>query len=204
MARPKNPALEAQRRAQLLDAVIELLAEGAYHAVTQDRVAERAGVSKGLLTYYYPEKDALFVEAIRRYHQREVDRLFALVALPGVSAGRKLELLIEAAFASPEAVEREIRFQVEVWSYAKDRPEARAALRETYIAFREACSRLLDAGREEGFVRTDDPEGAYRAIHALIDGISFQLALEPAQDLPALRRRLNAVIRAIIGAPSTA
>lgn len=201
MPRKKDPALEAQRRAQLLDAVIELLGEEAYHAVTQDRVAQHAGVSKGLLTYYYPEKDALFIEAIRRYHARERDRLLALVALPGLDAEQKLTLLIEAAFASGEAVEREVRFQSEVWSYAKDRPTVRAALRESYVAFRSACAALLDAGRAEGFVHTDDPEGAYLAIHALLDGMSFQLAVEPDQDLAALRRHINRAIRAIIGAP---
>ena len=49
MPRPKDPALEAQRRRQLLDATVALLGEEAFHAMTQSKVAKRAGVSTGLL-----------------------------------------------------------------------------------------------------------------------------------------------------------
>ena len=201
MARPRDPALEAVRRGQLLDTTIEMLAEAPFHAMTQDKVAKRAGVSKGLLTYYFPTKDALIVAAIERYHAQQRELLFALAGQEGMSAQHKLRTLIAAAFPSAELVEREVRFQSEVWSFAKDRPEARAAVVSSYRAFREACGTILDAGAEEGLVTVEDREAAYLMIHALIDGLSFQLAVQPELDVERLRARLEAVITMLVRAP---
>ncbi|MCB9594028.1 MAG: TetR/AcrR family transcriptional regulator [Sandaracinaceae bacterium] len=198
MARTRDPKLEARRRRDLLDVTIGLLGEGAFHAVTQEKVAQAAGVSKGVVTYYFPTKHDLLVSAIRRYHEQVRDGLAAIVANASLSTHDKLRLLIHAAFPSAESVEREVRFQSEVWSYAKDQPEAREAVVESYRDFRDACATLLDAGADEGLVKTKDREGTYRMIHALIDGLSFQLAVQPDLDLPELRAGLERVILLLV------
>ena len=198
MPRPKDPAREARRRRELLDVTIELLGEGAFHVVTQSRVAERAGVSKGVVTYYFPTKGDLLVAAIRRYHEQVREGLQAIVAQPSLDVHQKLRLLIHAAFPSAEVVEREVRFQSEVWSYAKDQPEAREAVVASYRDFQEACGQLLDSGAEEGLVMTEDREWANLFIQALVDGLSFQLAVQPTLDLDALRGRLERVILALV------
>jgi len=192
--RPKDPAREARRRRELLDVTIEMLGERAFHSVTQGRVAERAEVSKGVVTYYFPTKADLLVAAIRRYHQTVQEGLDAIVAQESLSARDKLRLLIAAAFPSADAVEREVRFQSEVWSYAKDHPDAREAVVQSYRAFRDACARLLEIGADEGLVTIEDRDTAYLFIHALIDGLSFQIAVEPTLDVAALRKKLEAVI----------
>lgn len=197
MARTKDPMLEARRRREILDETIALLGEGPYHAVTQERVAKAAGVSKGVVTYYFPTKTDLLVAAVRRYHEEVKAGLDAIVANASLKTHDKLRLLIHAAFPSADAVAREVRFQSEVWSYAKDEPAAREAVVSSYRDFRDACARLLDAGADEGLVSTTDREGVYLMIHALIDGLSFQLAVDPGLDLPALRERLERVVLAL-------
>ncbi|MCA9576688.1 MAG: TetR/AcrR family transcriptional regulator [Polyangiales bacterium] len=197
MARTKDPELEARRRRELLDVTIALLGEEAFHAVTQDKVASAAGVSKGVVTYYFPTKADLLVAAIERYHEQVREGLEAIVALPGLRAREKLRLLVHAAFPSSQAVEREVRFQSEVWSLAKDHPAARDATIASYRAFRDACGQLLRLGAEEGLPTAGSSEWTYLFIHALIDGLSFQLAVQPELDLPALRERLERVILAL-------
>lgn len=49
-----------ERRAQLIAAAGEVLAELGYQAATADAIATRAGVSKGLLWHYFSDIDALF------------------------------------------------------------------------------------------------------------------------------------------------
>ncbi len=198
MARTKDPGLEARRRRELLDHTIELLGESAFHSVTQERVARAARVSKGVVTYYFPTKTALLVAAIRRYHERVREALEAIVADASLATRDKLRLMIFAAFPSRRDVEREVRFQTEVWSYAKDEPAARTAVEQSYRDFRVACARLLDAGAREGLVTTRDREGAAQLIHALIDGLSFQLAVSPDLEVEALRARLEQLIVALV------
>ncbi|MCA9533840.1 MAG: TetR/AcrR family transcriptional regulator [Myxococcales bacterium] len=197
MARTKDPELEARRRRELLDVTITLLSEETFHSVTQDKVARAAGVSKGVVTYYFPTKTDLLVAAMTRYHEQVREGLMAIVALPGLDVRSKLRLLIQAAFPSQEAVDREVRFQSEVWSFAKDEPGARAAVVQSYRDFRDACAALLDAGAREGLPTTAEREWAYLFIHALVDGLTFQLAVQPDLDLAGLRERLERVLLAV-------
>jgi len=48
-----------ERRAQLVDAAVAVLAEVGYQATKADAIAARAGVSKGLLWHYFADLDDL-------------------------------------------------------------------------------------------------------------------------------------------------
>jgi len=49
-----------QRRKQILDAAKELFSRSGYHGVTVDAIAERAGISKGNLYWYFKSKRDIF------------------------------------------------------------------------------------------------------------------------------------------------
>src|SRR4249920_3135956 len=55
---------ENQRRRQITRAVIQCVAEDGIDGATVRRVAGRAGVSTGMVSYYFPTKKALIAEAI--------------------------------------------------------------------------------------------------------------------------------------------
>ncbi|MBX3250394.1 MAG: TetR/AcrR family transcriptional regulator [Myxococcales bacterium] len=59
----------------LLDAAQALLAEGGTKALSARAVAERAGVRKGLVFYYWPSLDALVAEALTRYYEAQLEVL---------------------------------------------------------------------------------------------------------------------------------
>lgn len=64
--RPKQERSEALYEAILTAATTELVAKGFEHATT-NRIAAAAGVSVGSLYQYFPSKDAIVVELMRRY-----------------------------------------------------------------------------------------------------------------------------------------
>jgi AcrR family transcriptional regulator len=197
MARVKDSALEERRRAEVIAAAYGLLCETSVATVTFDRVAERAGVSKGLVTYYFPSKDDLVIATIRHYHALQ-RTLLAAIAKGEEPAVTLLERLVEAGFPDRASVESELFFQVEVWSFAKDRPAVRRAVAESYRSFRRACQALLDRGVGEGYVTTREADWAYLFVHALVDGLSFQIAVDPDLDLAALRRRVTRLFEALL------
>ncbi|MGH9269747.1 MAG: TetR/AcrR family transcriptional regulator, partial [Ilumatobacteraceae bacterium] len=49
------------RRAQLLDAALEVFVAQGYHAAAMDEIAERAGVSKPVLYQHFPSKLELYI-----------------------------------------------------------------------------------------------------------------------------------------------
>jgi AcrR family transcriptional regulator len=54
-----------ERRAQLLAVGLELFGERPYEDVSIDEVAERVGISKGLLYHYFPSKKAFYLATMR-------------------------------------------------------------------------------------------------------------------------------------------
>jgi len=189
MARRKDPALEADRQRAVIQAAIELLAEESWQSVTLARVAERAGVSKGVVTYWFPSKDELILSCIRHFHERYADRLTAIVLQPQHSRDR-LRALVAEALPSREALSVEVRFQTEVWSFAKQRPEVEQAIQQAWRDFREACRILMEVAVAEGYIRRPDSKGLDRFIHALIDGLSLHLAYGLDDDMEETRERL--------------
>src|SRR4051812_22515814 len=62
---PRWRRLPEERPAQILEAAFEVFAEHGLAAARLDDIAKRAGVSKGTIYSYFPNKEALFREVIR-------------------------------------------------------------------------------------------------------------------------------------------
>lgn len=70
----------SKKRDQLLDCVERLMAREGYAAVTYRAVAAKADVTPGLVQYYFPTLDDLFIAAIRRRSAQNLQRLAAALA----------------------------------------------------------------------------------------------------------------------------
>src|SRR5689334_12810669 len=71
MAAPRRIGAETSKtRAVLLDRAEELMIEEGYAAVTYRVLAARAGVTGGLVQYYFPTLDDLFVALLERRSER--------------------------------------------------------------------------------------------------------------------------------------
>jgi|SRR5829696_1811191 len=71
-----------ERREQLLNAGVELLAERGYEQVSIEEIADAAGVSKGLLYHYFPTKKDFLLAALRRGDDELQARLRPDPAIP--------------------------------------------------------------------------------------------------------------------------
>ena len=70
----------------ILDAATELLAEGGYSALSIRALAARAGISQGLLYYYFTDKHAVFAALMRDHQAALVEILDNLPRTEGVRA----------------------------------------------------------------------------------------------------------------------
>ncbi|PJM95392.1 TetR/AcrR family transcriptional regulator [Streptomyces sp. CB01373] len=75
MARRKN---QDERRAHLIQAVIDTTAETGLRSLSLADVARKAGLTRGAVLYYYDDLDALLSEAYRAGMERFCDRRDAL------------------------------------------------------------------------------------------------------------------------------
>jgi TetR/AcrR family transcriptional regulator, transcriptional repressor for nem operon len=81
MASPRRVGAETSKtRDLLLNAVERLMLKSGYAGVTYRAVAAKAGVGPALVQYYFPTLDDVFLGAIRRRTDQNLERLAAALA----------------------------------------------------------------------------------------------------------------------------
>ena len=130
----------ADRAERIVEAMRASVAEVGIAGSTFERVAAKAGVSRGLLHYYFGTKERLLIEVIRRDTE---DRIESLTA--GLEAAGSVDEVIgafAAAFARTTLEEQGYAYLVsEVFIAGRHKPEIRAALAELYDRGRTALRR---------------------------------------------------------------
>lgn len=86
MSEPRFQRRKQDRPAEITAAAMAAFAENGYSGTKVDDVANRAGVSKGLLYLYFKTKDDLFKAVIRSFVSPRVDSLVQEVADSKLSA----------------------------------------------------------------------------------------------------------------------
>lgn len=78
----RSPVDDSATRTALLDAAAALMLDEGYAAVTTRRLAQRAGVNNGLVSYYFGTMDGLFIELFRRGAEQSLARLRQVLRSP--------------------------------------------------------------------------------------------------------------------------
>ena len=147
---------------------------------TFDVVAREAGVSRGLLHYYFGSKERLLVEVVRR----DCDERIAALG-EALARARSVDEIVQALVASLEAfVKGEPGVQAvlyEMVSASRHSEEIRLELAELYRRWRELLADSLREKEREGVVQLDaDPESVASILFALGDGFGLQLSSDPS------------------------
>jgi len=80
----RKPALVGtDRRRQILEAALDVFAESGFDGATNKEIAARAGVTPGLIYFYFPGKEDLFCAAFDHQAQLVVSRLDFSAELAG-------------------------------------------------------------------------------------------------------------------------
>jgi len=115
MTNKKSTSREKKKRAQqILDAAEELLGEKGYDGMSARDIAQRAGVNKALVFYYWGSKAELFERILERYYTRHREALSSGLGGQGTLAQRIHRMMddyldfIEANRLYPRLVQQQI------------------------------------------------------------------------------------------------
>jgi len=191
-----------QRRRDLCDAAIELLAADGARGVTHLRVDRRAGLPDGTTSFYYQTRAALLRGAIDRVIELDVaDFTSALDATDDGEADSLLSRLAEQAMRTAVEPERSrARARFELMMIASRDPELGAVfdgLMDQFVAISEAAvAQLQPAGTPP------DPELVREqafAVVTFLGGFLFRLAygLAEVDSAKSLQRYLHSVIAGV-------
>jgi AcrR family transcriptional regulator len=143
------------------------------------KVAQEAGVSQGILHYYFADKRAILVAALETVTADLDRRVAAAQAREPRNARARLLALIEACLRL--AVDERAFWIVFVEFWGEMMHDRR--LREMNAALYERTRRLIGAvvaqGVRAGIFRRIDALRAAAVILGLVDGVSLQLTFDP-------------------------
>jgi AcrR family transcriptional regulator len=170
--------LEGDKAQRIIAAVRASVASRGAAASTFDHVAREAGVSRGLLHYYFGSKERLLVEVVR---QDCDDRIRAMdERLAGARSADEVmqALLIGLAEFLGEPSSQAVIY--EMLSASRHSEEIRAELAELYRRFREHMAIALREKEREGIVKLEaEPEAVASMLLALGDGFGIQVITDP-------------------------
>ena len=190
--------LESEKAKRIVDAMRESVAARGAAGSTFDHVAREAGVSRGLLHYYFGTKERLLVEVVRR--DSEI-RLAALAASLGDA--RTADDFIDALVRSLEQlIGRDPGFVVlmhELFTLSRRNEEIAGELATLARVARTDIAASLEAKQTEGVVRLgDEPDAVAGVLLALADGLALRFLIEPELDPRPILAAAVAAARALI------
>jgi AcrR family transcriptional regulator len=167
-----DESLEAQRRRQLMTAAMECVAEVGVVRTTMRMIADRAGVTTGMVLYYYRSKKELIAASIAAANEEFSARMNQIT--DGTFGPRRLEAILQAQLGDPaEGVPRNFSVQFRAASLS-DSELRRTSLEEFRIA-REKLRRSIWAGQEHGELRRDiDASLAADLLLVLMQGLAHE------------------------------
>jgi AcrR family transcriptional regulator len=181
-ASAQERVLTGEKAQRIIDAMRASVAERGIAGSTFEHVAREAGVSRGLLHYYFGTKERLLVEVIRRDTDLRVDRLDQ-----GLAPTQSVDQVIDAMVASlQDTLDNEPEYFLilfELFTALRRAPDIEREIAEMSTRTREHVAQILRTKETEGVLKLrSDPEAVVDYLFATADGYAFQVLTNPSHD----------------------
>jgi AcrR family transcriptional regulator len=181
-AATKERELSGDKAQRIVDAMRDSVARRGAAGSTFEHVAREAGVSRGLLHYYFGTKERLLVEVVRRDSELRVERLDERLA-PAQSVDDVIEALVSSL---TEVIENEPGFFLllyELFSAGRRNPDIQREVGQLFERTRSHVAEVLNSKNEEGVLSLRHPaEDVVSYLFALGDGFALQALSDPSRD----------------------
>jgi AcrR family transcriptional regulator len=186
---PRTRGERGQRRAEIIQAATEVIAERGYRGATLAAVAERVGLTQQGLTHHFPNKEALLVAVLEARDQWDM----ASAALHGRAWPLEVVAnLVEYNATRPGIVQA---FTVLAGDSVTEGHPAQEYFRDRYAHVRDGGAEALRAEYGDRLPGGLTPERAATLLAAVTDGLQLQWLLDPdAVDMTAAFRDFLALL----------
>ena len=174
--------MSGEKATRIVEAMRSSVARRGISGSTFEHVAREAGVSRGLLHYYFGTKERLLVEVVRRDADVRVARLDEPVGKAGT-----VDELLEALVANLEdSIQNDPGFWVllfDLITAGRRNPDIRKEVGELFNRVRDHVAEILQAKEREGVIALRySADAVVGFLFALADGIALQVLSDPERD----------------------
>jgi AcrR family transcriptional regulator len=178
----KTRELSGEKAQRIVEAMRSSVARRGIAGSTFEHVAREAGVSRGLLHYYFGTKEALLVEVVRRDTEHRIARMDE----PLGNAGSVDELLGILVADLEDSIQNDPGFWVllfDLFTAGRRNPEIQHEVGELFNRTRDHVADILRAKQAEGVISPrQDVSAVVALLFAMADGIALQVLSDPGRD----------------------
>ena len=197
----KAEAAKEVRRKQLIDATMRAIGRYGYASLTLTHVAGEAGLSPGIVNFYFKSKDQLLIATLENIAEEYSTFWQGAIAKGRVSPAAGLAAMIDADFHASVCNAEKVSVWYAFWAEARNNATYQTLvmrLEQEYLKETEQlCARIVAEGGYEGV----DAHQAAVGLNAMIDGLWFDCLMSPAKfDRQGAKRTCIAYLSAVFPA----
>ena len=186
-AATKERQLSGEKAQRIVDAMRDSVATRGAAGSTFEHVAREAGVSRGLLHYYFGTKERLLVEVVRRDTELRIARLDEMLG-EAKTPDDVLNVLVSSLTDMIENDPGYFLLLYELFSAGRRNPDIQHEVGQLFEATRSHVATVFRAKEDEGILSLRfDAEAVVAYLLAVADGFALQSLSDPSRDItPAL------------------
>jgi AcrR family transcriptional regulator len=187
-------SLSGEKARRILDAMRRSVARRGTAGSTFDRVSREAGVSRGLLHYYFGTKEQLLVEAVRRDCELRLELLERRL-----SRARSADDFIDLMAQNLQETLRDdpdlVTLVFELFTLSRRNEEIADEYAGLMRRTRERVAGMLAVAQEGGILHLHaEPEAVAEILFSLGDGLALRMLSEPDRNFtPTIRAGIASV-----------
>lgn len=167
--------MRAQAMAKITRAALKVFVEYGYHGATMKKITQATGLSYGLVYYYFPSKEKIFLHLVESAFEMSRNDINEALNTPG-SAWEKIEkcseIIIKVAFTDESSLYSLIILQA--ITQGKSIPGLLDFIQETIVHYDKFIPLIVEA-QKSGQVAKGDPELLALAYLSLVQGFSLHM-----------------------------
>jgi AcrR family transcriptional regulator len=193
-----RPSVEAERREQILDATCVVIADVGLQDLHLSDVAKVAGVSSGMVHYYFASKKELVNSAFEFNFSNSLEQRQWMLKSDKDPLSI-LQDLVESYLPTGDRSMRAWRVWAELWAEGM-RAEALQEVNERlYGEWRNVVAEVIQKAQEQGLARPGDPLLMANMLIGMLDGLAVQVLLRsPSMPLHTMRNTCHAFIDQVL------
>lgn len=170
-----------KRRQEIMEAGLDLFIHRGLSATKISDIAEKAGMSTGLLFHYFKSKEHLYEELIRFGMSGPKAIMSGVTGDPLAFFQTAAEQIIGSASKQPAVAKMFIL--IKQASYNDAAPDPVKEMLKDEDAIKHSAG-LIEAGQKAGAIREGDPMALAVAFWSAVQGVCEELALRPHTPCP--------------------
>jgi TetR/AcrR family fatty acid metabolism transcriptional regulator len=162
-----------ERKNQIINATIECISRYGYNNFSMQDVARIADVSKGIIHYYFLNKEDLMMAVLDRV-AGDIESLLAEIMEQSPDPAERLKNLVQMCFGIVKNKREYYCINIDFWTQINQKETVRQSIAKHYAKFRNTTAAIIQQGIDSGVFKPGNANHYASVIIALVDGLSLQ------------------------------